>query len=62
LLLSGYEGMKQREQGTPAYCARCLEESIDRLIDLYEQWSPGNPDPDEDAMPAEMSNVIEHRR
>jgi hypothetical protein len=43
LLLSGYEGMKQREQTiAPAFRRIRLKEGIERLIRLYEET--GRPD------------------
>jgi hypothetical protein len=35
LLLSGYEGMKQREQAIPAQGRIRLTETADRLVELY---------------------------
>jgi hypothetical protein len=35
LLLSGYEGMKPREENIPAGSRQVLTESLDRLIELY---------------------------
>jgi len=37
LLLSGYEGMKQREDKIPAYGKSRLKESLERLVQLYEE-------------------------
>jgi eukaryotic-like serine/threonine-protein kinase len=36
LLLSGYEGLKQREDALPAAGKACLSNSLDRLVKLYE--------------------------
>ena len=39
LLLSGYDGLKEREQRTPACNTRCLKQTAQHLIDLYESTS-----------------------
>jgi serine/threonine protein kinase/tetratricopeptide (TPR) repeat protein len=39
LLLSGYEGMKQRETAIPAENKPLLNEALQRLVELYEQTS-----------------------
>jgi hypothetical protein len=36
ILLSGYEGLKQREDALPAAGRVCLSNSLDRLVKLYE--------------------------
>ena len=36
LLLSGYEGMKQREDKIPAESKRYVKETLQRLVQLYE--------------------------
>jgi tetratricopeptide (TPR) repeat protein len=45
LLLSGYEGMKRREQTMPPDRERTLMEANERLVQLYEAWGkPGKAD------------------
>jgi serine/threonine protein kinase/Tfp pilus assembly protein PilF len=39
LLVSGYEGLKQRESDIPAYAkSRLLTETLQHLVELYEGW------------------------
>ena len=38
LLLSGYKGMKQREDTIPAQGKVRLQETLERLVQLYEAW------------------------
>ena len=38
LLLSGYEGMKQREEKIPAQDKFLLTEALERLVQLYDAW------------------------
>ncbi len=38
LLLSGYEGMKQREEKIPAQGKIRLTEALRRLLELYDTW------------------------
>jgi hypothetical protein len=42
LLISGYEGMKQREGSIPADSKRCLKEAPHRLVQLHE--AAGQPE------------------
>jgi hypothetical protein len=45
LLLTGYEGMKQREAQRPALIKGRLEEAAERLVQLYEETNrPGQAD------------------
>jgi serine/threonine protein kinase/tetratricopeptide (TPR) repeat protein len=38
LLLSGYEGLKQREEKIPPIRKVCLREALDRVVQLYDAW------------------------
>ena len=38
LLLSGYEGMKQREDTIPSQEKPRLTKALERLVKLYEAW------------------------
>jgi tetratricopeptide (TPR) repeat protein len=38
LLLTGYEGMKQREAKIPANSRQYLTEALERLVQLYDAW------------------------
>jgi tetratricopeptide (TPR) repeat protein len=42
LLVQGYEGLKQRQATIPAPNKKCLTESLERLVQLYDAW--GKPD------------------
>lgn len=41
-LVSGYEGMKQRESAIPPQAANCIPDALDRLVELYTALE--NPD------------------
>ena len=38
MLLSGYEGMKQREAQLPAVGKARLSETLERLVQFYNAW------------------------
>ncbi len=38
LLVSGYEGLKQRESAVPPKSRPRIREALDRLVQLYDSW------------------------
>ncbi len=42
LLLSGYEGLQQRQAKVPAESRTCLTRALERLVRLYEAWGKNN--------------------
>ena len=56
LLLEGYEGMKQREAQIPPVGKIRLHETLDRLVQLYDDW--GKPDESEHWL-ADFKKTIE---
>lgn len=59
LLMTGYEGLHQRETTIPARSKVYIPEALERLVQLYADWHAAEPDQGYDAKAAEWKGRLE---
>ncbi len=58
-LLTGHEGLVEREDSIPPICEECVVNSVQRLVEFYETWNAADPNEERSAKAKEWQLRLE---